>query len=430
MPLRLRIGNALFRLVRWIIFTLHVPAETSHWLFLAFFGMVWRLHLTRILRWLCRSPYTHQPVRAGELLSLPNQFGFPGGMFKNNPEAAAVVDEVCHPGFITIGGIPPLPQYGNTGTRVWRFIRYWREILTVDGDVEQTAWAIVNRLGFPSDGCEKIARRLRGVLKRHTFFCRLIIQITPNRATVERNPQSADYLDLIVKDQLTVARAFMPLLREGDCIEVGVSSPNTPGLLALFLRLQELLTKLRAGIVALAEELGTPVPLLLLKLPPDSTQKQHEPFLEKDILGTAYNSITDEQLSNIVAVAETCGFAALVGFNTTTDPRARVIGEEIHAFFDRTLHTIPKGYQGGVSGDGLYPIAEDRARALAKILQETESKLGFIGGGGIRTAIQAMHFMDIGADAVFFLSGAILEGPILTHRCLKVAQARTKPPVA
>ncbi|MBI4225028.1 MAG: hypothetical protein HY617_01735 [Candidatus Sungbacteria bacterium] len=362
---------------------------------------------------------------AGESFSLPNFFGFPGGAFKNWPEAAAAVDEMCEPGFLTIGGVTLRPQNGNKKTRIWRVFRIWHEVITLLDSSKRTYWTIVNWLGFPSDGCERVAQRLKKVMKRHVFFARLIIQVAPNRTTVERDPTLPDYLYLIAQDLLLAARPFIPLLRKGDCIEIGVSSPNTPGLLAVFLRLEELLALVQEGIGTLAEEFGVPTPLLLLKLPPDNTAKPHEPLPERDAVFVTYNSITDEQLEHIIVIAEKCGFAGLVGFNTTTDPRARVIRHETRNAFDQETYFIPDQAQGGVSGDGLYPIAEDRARVLAAILRRRKSRLGFIGGGGIRTPEQVEHFLfDIGAHAVFSLSGSILEGPLLIHQSLETVYRR------
>lgn len=416
----MKIGNILYQIVRSIFFTLRIDAEKSHDTLTMFLVWMWRLRLVWILRWMYLSPYTNQPVRAGESLFLPNRFGFPGGAFKNWPEAAAAVDEMCKPGFITIGGIAPIAQDGNKKKRVWRIFRKWYEIITLNNSSKRIYWAIVNKLGFPSHGCERVAHRLKKVLKRHEFFARLIIQVAPNKITVERDPTLSDYLHMIAKDLLRAARPFIPLLRKGDCIEIGISSPNTPGLLAVFLRLEELLALVRNGILELAEEFDVPAPLLLLKLPPDNTAEPHKPLPQKGAFFVNYNSITDEQLEHIADIAEKCGFAGLVGFNTTTDPRARVIRHEVISPFEQRTHTIPEESQGGASGDALYPIAQDRARALAMILRKKKSRLGFIGGGGIRTPEHAEHFLfDIGADAVFSLSGSILEGPLLIHKILE-----------
>lgn len=426
MPFRMKIGDVLYRAIRNIFFAFRIDPEKSHDMLTMFLVWMWRLHLVWLLRWLYHSPYTNQPVNAGEYLFLSNCFGFPGGSFKNWPEAAAVIDEMCEPGFLTIGGITPLAQDGNKKTRVWRIFRTWYE--TIRSNEHIIYWAIINRLGFPSDGCERVARRLKRVMKRHTFFARLIIQVAPNRTTVARDPTLPDYLQMIAQDLLLAARPFMRLLRKGDCIEIGGSSPNTPGLLAVFLRLEELLTLVRRGIVALAEELGAPAPLLLLKLPPDNTAKPHQALPETGKMFVRYNSMTHKQLEHIVEIAERCGFAGLVGFNTTTDPRARVIRHETISPLEQITHTIPDRCEGGASGDALYPIAEDRALALVTILRRRKSPLGFIGGGGIRTPEQAEHFLfDIGAHAVFSLSGSILEGPLLAHRCLETVYRRKAP---
>src|SRR5712691_6095815 len=129
-------------------------------------------------------------------LNFPNPIGVAAGLDKN----AAVPDALLRLGFgfVEVGTVTPRPQAGNPRPRIFR----------LEADA-----AVINRLGFNSEGldavCERLAARsLRGGI--------IGINIGANKDTSDR---SADYVASI--EALAAVASYFA---------VNVSSPNTPGL--------------------------------------------------------------------------------------------------------------------------------------------------------------------------------------------------------
>jgi dihydroorotate dehydrogenase len=105
-------------------------------------------------------------------------------------------------GFAELGTITPLPQPGNPKPRVFRI---------------PAQYALINRLGFPSEGMEAVAPRLEKIRRGGTRI-RIALNFGPNKDTpVEQ--VAADYAELTAR--------LAPL---ADFVVINVSSPNTPGL--------------------------------------------------------------------------------------------------------------------------------------------------------------------------------------------------------
>jgi len=126
---------------------------------------------------------------------IDNPIGIAAGFDKNA--------EVYNPlfklgfGFVEVGTITPLEQYGNPKPRVFRLIE------------DQ---ALINRLGFNNLGAENINFRIRSNLPRGL----LGINIGPNKDTKDR-----------LNDYLIGLRTFYDI---ADYITVNISSPNTANL--------------------------------------------------------------------------------------------------------------------------------------------------------------------------------------------------------
>ena len=126
---------------------------------------------------------------------IDNPIGIAAGFDKNA--------EVYNPlfklgfGFVEVGTITPLEQYGNAKPRVFRLIE------------DQ---ALINRLGFNNLGAENINSRIRSNLPRGL----LGINIGPNKDTKDR-----------LNDYLIGLRTFYDI---ADYITVNISSPNTANL--------------------------------------------------------------------------------------------------------------------------------------------------------------------------------------------------------
>jgi len=126
---------------------------------------------------------------------IDNPIGIAAGFDKNA--------EVYNPlfklgfGFVEVGTITPLEQYGNPKPRVFRLVE------------DQ---ALINRLGFNNLGAENINFRIRSNLPRGL----LGINIGPNKDTKDR-----------LNDYLIGLRTFYDI---ADYITVNISSPNTANL--------------------------------------------------------------------------------------------------------------------------------------------------------------------------------------------------------
>ena len=126
---------------------------------------------------------------------IENPIGMAAGFDKNA--------EVYNPlfklgfGFVEVGTITPVEQYGNPKPRVFRLVE------------DQ---ALINRLGFNNLGGENISSRIRANIPRGL----LGINIGPNRDTNDR-----------LNDYLIGLRTFHDI---ADYITINISSPNTENL--------------------------------------------------------------------------------------------------------------------------------------------------------------------------------------------------------
>src|SRR5438105_14239315 len=147
-------------------------------------------------------------------LNFPNPVGMAAGFDKH----AEVPDALLRLGFgfVEIGTVTPLPQSGNPRPRLFR----------LNGDE-----AVINRLGFNSDGAAAVLRRLTARANNDGIVG---LNIGANRDSTDR---IADYVRLI-ETLAPVASYF----------SVNISSPNTPGLRGL--QQAEMLDSLLARVVA------------------------------------------------------------------------------------------------------------------------------------------------------------------------------------
>tara|TARA_B110001452_G_C15171691_1_gene407240 strand:+ start:99 stop:1151 length:1053 start_codon:yes stop_codon:yes gene_type:complete len=100
-------------------------------------------------------------------------------------------------GFVEVGTVTPLEQYGNPKPRVFRLVR------------DQ---ALINRLGFNNLGAENISYRIRSNLNKGL----LGINIGPNKESKDR-----------LNDYLIGLKNFYDI---ADYITINISSPNTENL--------------------------------------------------------------------------------------------------------------------------------------------------------------------------------------------------------
>jgi dihydroorotate dehydrogenase len=299
-----------------------------------------------------RRPLTHARLAVAVAgIKFPNPVGLAAGCDKN-AKAVAIWPQFGF-GFVEVGTITAQAQPGNPKPRLFRVPEHG---------------ALVNRLGFNSEGSQAVARRLAR-LRRNGRALAVPLGINIGKTKLV----SGD--DATLEDYLT---SFRRLSRLADFVVVNVSSPNTPGL-----RQWQERDRLQILLAALTEEaraLGrkretTPVPLFV-KISPD---------------------MADGDMEDVAAVALDLGLAGIVATNTT------IAREGAVATVEQT---------GGLSGKPLRARADEVIRFLYR---RTQGRLPLIGVGGIFTAEDTYQRIRCGASLVQLYTGMIYEGPFLAR---------------
>jgi len=200
--------------------------------------------------------------------NFPNPIGIAAG-FDKSAEAYNSILKLGF-GFVEVGTVTPLKQFGNLKPRIFR--------LEDDG-------ALINRLGFNNDGMEVIKNRIKSSRKEGI----LGINIGPNKDTKD---QKNDFC-LGLKNFFDIA----------DYITVNISSPNTEGLRDF--HDQEKLKDLLLALNKIKKERKTKIPLLL-KISPD---------------------IEDNHISEIADAATKNDISAVILTNTTNSNRDNLISK-------------------------------------------------------------------------------------------------------
>ena len=200
--------------------------------------------------------------------NFPNPIGLAAGFDKSGEVYNSLLKFGF--GFIEIGTVTPLKQFGNPKPRIFR--------LEDDG-------ALINRLGFNNDGIEIIKNRIKSEKKKGVVG----INIGPNKNTKD---QKNDFC-LGLKNFFDIA----------DYITVNISSPNTEGLRDFHDR--EKLEDLLLALNKIKSENKINIPLLL-KISPD---------------------IKDNQISEIAATAIKNDISGIILTNTTNSNKDKLISD-------------------------------------------------------------------------------------------------------
>ena len=199
---------------------------------------------------------------------LDNPIGMAAG-FDKNAEVYNALFKLGF-GFVEVGTITPLKQYGNPKPRVFRLL-----------DDE----ALINRLGFNNHGAEIVKDRI----KRNKKLGLLGINIGPNKDTSDR-----------LNDYLIGLKTFH---EEADYITINISSPNTENLRTFHEgdKLQDLLK----SIMEERKNLKSNIPIAV-KVSPDISEDQVNQISEillryeiKAIIVSNTSEATRDKLSNI-----------------------------------------------------------------------------------------------------------------------------------
>ena len=271
-------------------------------------------------------------------IDFANPVGLAAG-FDKNARTIAAFDRLGW-GFVEVGGITPRPQPGNPKPRLFRL----------------PGRAIVNRMGFNSDGLEKVGTRLlrrgRGV---------------PVFANLGANRDSADP----VADWEVLLRGLHGVV---DGVTLNISSPNTPGLKTL-----QSPEALRDGLLRLGtlrKELGATRPdscPLLVKISPD---------------------LDDAEIETLAGICLECGIDGIIATNTSQALRTGLA----HA---------PAANGGGLSGR---PLQERAMAVLCRLDHCLASRMPLIAVGGIGCGEDAYRRIRAGASLVQVYSEMVWEG--------------------
>ena len=293
--------------------------------------------------WLYKSKQTSFSVKG---LKVKNRLGLAAGLDKNATQVKQF-DDIGF-GFIEVGTITPNAQYGNQKPRVQRLIK------------EES---LLNSLGFPNDGVEKIKARLSKVSKE---IC-LGINIGPNKDTGPDN---------IINDYLF---CYKELHEYADFVTLNISSPNTPNLRKL--HNIESFTKIIKAIL-IERELHATKPKILIKLSPDEEVSSYRNII---------NTINQTDIDGVIIS------------NTTND---EILKEQLN------VGHLP----GGISGKSL-------RNSSNKILKEIKSIISnekiIVAVGGVFDVDSYNEKFELGADLVQMYTGLIYEGPNLVKRIIE-----------
>jgi dihydroorotate dehydrogenase len=167
---------------------------------------------------------------------IDNPIGMAAG-FDKNAEVYNSLFKLGY-GFVEVGTVTPLEQYGNPKPRVFRLVE------------DQ---ALINRLGFNNLGSKNVSNRIRSNLNKGL----LGINIGPNKDSNDR-----------LNDYLIGLRAFHDI---ADYITINISSPNTENLRSFHdeTKFDELMNSVQNEKVKLKSKIP-----IVVKISPDISEKQ------------------------------------------------------------------------------------------------------------------------------------------------------------
>ena len=258
--------------------------------------------------------------------NFPNPIGLAAGFDKS----AEVYNSLLKFGFgfVEIGTVTPLKQFGNPKPRIFR--------LEDDG-------ALINRLGFNNDGIEIIKNRIKSEKKKGVVG----INIGPNKNTKD---QKNDFC-IGLKNFFDIA----------DYITVNISSPNTEGLRDF--HDQEKLEDLLLALNKIKSENKINIPLLL-KISPDIKDNHiseiADTAIKNDISGIILTNTTNSNKDKLIS-----DFKKEEGW-LSGEPLQQISTNMIKKFYKQLNGKIPIIGVGGVnSGKSAY----EKIIAGASLLQ-------------------------------------------------------------
>ena len=234
-----------------------LPPELAHRLALDSLNFI---HKIGILNLFYKKPELETFSFAG--MNFRNRLGTAAGLDKNG-DYIDCLGELGF-GFLEVGTVTPIQQYGNSKPRVFR--NFQDE-------------SIINRLGFNNKGVDHLVKNL----KSRSFKGIVGVNVGANKKS-KGEQRVKDYLYCIEK-----------VYKYADYITVNISSPNTPNLRDL--HNMDNLSDLVLSIEDKVKELNIDIPFFL-KISPDET---------------------NDSIDNIIKTVESSFFQGIIATNTTID---------------------------------------------------------------------------------------------------------------
>lgn len=335
----------MYPFLRSLLFKL--DPETAHHLTLQLLRLGGRQPISTILQEIFATP--DKPVEVFGL-TFRNPVGLAAGYDKDGIAWRGLF--TLGFGHIEVGTVTPHPQPGNPKPRLFRLVE---------------DKAVINRMGFPGQGAEFVARQLKG--KRLDGLI-LGVNLGKNKDTP---------LEEAANDYISLMQTFAPL---AGYLAINVSSPNTADLRRLQggVMLEGLLSCLAEERNAQVNKLNRRLPILV-KLAPD---------------------LTDEELEDALDAILRTGMDGVITTNTTLARDG--------------LKSLKAGEAGGLSGS---PLTVRSDTMLAKVVKRIGGQMPVVGVGGILSPEDARRKLDLGATLVQVYTGMIYAGPGLVKRILR-----------
>jgi dihydroorotate dehydrogenase len=321
----------------------------------------------KLLEFIYKSPA--KPVEAFGL-TFKNPVGIAAGYDKDGSAIRGL--SALGFGHVEIGTVTPRPQPGNPSPRVFRLVE---------------DEAVINRMGFPSLGTERMQMELNPALRMS--FAERILGFDPRPRGFSRMSDAMLGINLGKNKETPNEEAVLDYLallqnfgRYADYLTINVSSPNTAGLRDLQSRaaLENLLTHLDQQRVIERDYHEKPMPILV-KLSPD---------------------LSDAELDDAIEAILRSNMDGIIVTNTTLAREG--------------VRSSLRGETGGLSGA---PLKARSEAVLYQTVKRVNGAVPIVSVGGIMSPDDAKKRLDMGAALIQIYTGLIYRGPGMVKEILR-----------